>query len=458
MFRVKDSDIQDRLSPLTMVVVLLQLAALSAAITALVWASIRLQGVPSNGSASPDASTTSVRSFRDVVFPQLVVPSIVVVAQLAGLITLLRLQRRHEASQRSFHQVKLLAHDILASMDQGVITTDQQGSITSINSAAIRLVRAHPDCVGQPIDSISSLEAPLGDLHRQVATKRAPVKDVELSVKRNGNTRWLLVNAFDLKDIRGKTFGSVIHILDVTERLLMKEQVWRMEQFDRLSTLASGLHHEIKNPLTALSIHVQLLEEHLSVTDPGSEARQFLAVLKAEVRRLSGVLESFRNFASLDRLALRPTDANAILENVRRLIGPQAAQQHVHLALEPAQNGLPMVPLDSEKIEQAVLNLVVNALEAMPSGGTLTLAASASAGKLEIEVRDTGSGISPEIQHHVFGPYFTTKTRGTGMGLALVDKLVRQHRGRVDFGTSPAGTSFRITLPREESVEANAKP
>jgi PAS domain S-box-containing protein len=458
MFRVKDSDIQDRLSPLTMIVLSLQVIALLAALAALTWASFRVSRTATLGSAAPGLSGVTLRSFWELVFPRLVMPAIVVLAQVAGLVSFLRLQSRHKASQRSIQQVKLLAHNILASMDHGVVTTDPQGSITSINSAAIRLLRADPECVGRPISSISSEEAPLADLHHRVVSKRAPAKDVELRVARDGSTRWLLANAFDLRDTHGEALGSVIHILDVTERLLMKEQVWRMEQFDRLSTLAAGLHHEIKNPLTALSIHVQLLEEHLLATNPSEKTREFLGVLKAEVRRLSGVLESFRNFASLERLSVRPTDVGAMLESVRRLMDPQAALQQVRLAVSIPGRQLPTVLLDSEKIEQAVLNLVVNALEAMPGGGSLTLSAAVTDGRLQIEVEDTGQGIPPEIQSHIFGPYFTTKTRGSGMGLALVEKLVRQHGGRVDFGTGPEGTSFRITLPREDSVEVNGRP
>ena len=147
-----------------------------------------------------------------------------------------------------------------------------------------------------------------------------------------------------------------------------------------------------------------------------------------------------------------------VLEDVVRLIRPQASQQGVRLELHPPSDTLPRLALDSEKIEQAVLNLVLNALEAMPGGGELSLRTAVEDGQLLVVVRDTGPGIPPEIQDHIFHPYFSTKDRGTGIGLALAEKLVRQHRGHLDFRTGPGGTTFSITLPVTTQTRTGARP
>jgi CheY-like chemotaxis protein len=185
--------------------------------------------------------------------------------------------------------------------------------------------------------------------------------------------RRLVASALELRDLRGATLGCVIHLRDVTERMLIKEQMWRMEQFASLSTLASGLLHEIKNPLTALSIHVQLLEERLENDAIDQQTAELIGVLKTEVHRLNNTLSSFRDFAKLERLSLKAIDVQEVLQDVARLISPQARQQGVQLEFLRAGQGLPRVELDPGKIEQAVLNLVLNALEAMPEGGELTL-------------------------------------------------------------------------------------
>jgi two-component system, NtrC family, sensor histidine kinase HydH len=255
-----------------------------------------------------------------------------------------------------------------------------------------------------------------------------------------------------LKNRSEKPLGCVMLLRDVSDRVLMEERVRRMERFGSLGTLASGLHHEIKNPLTALSIHVQLLDKWLRDPNPKRSPDELIGVLKSEVRRLTGVLESFRDFASLQRLAVRQADISEVLGDIARLIGPQADQQHVEVTLRCSGERLPQVPLDVEKFKQAVLNLVVNAIEAMPGGGNLILGASARDAELLVEVSDSGQGIPAGIRSEVFKPYFSTKSGGTGIGLALTEKLVAQHGGRIDFQTGPLGTTFCIAVPLEPAI------
>src|SRR5262249_24304561 len=174
---------------------------------------------------------------------------------------------------------------------------------------------------------------------------------------RAGRALRLRIDGHALNDQEGTSLGCVIHLRDVTERMLMEERMCRMERFLSLATLASGLHHEIKNPLTALSIHVQLLEESLAggavAADAGVD--ELVGVLKTEVARLNGVLESFGSFANLQRLTISPTDPLPVLEKAIRLIRPQAAGQRVRITLLHQELPLPRVPLDAERFEQALL-------------------------------------------------------------------------------------------------------
>ena len=359
-------------------------------------------------------------------------------------------RRQYLASERSLRQVKMLAHDILASMDQGVITVDQRGCVTSINSAGIRLLGVDFECVGRPLACICCAEVPLVDLSAQVAKRQVPVQDRDFSVNQAGRVLRLSGDAHVLSDTKGTTLGCVIHLRNVTERVLMQERMRRMERFIGLGTLASGLHHEIKNPLTALGIHLQLLEERLTEAQALQPVGDLVGVLKTEVYRLNGVLDSFRSFANLQHLAVQPTDALGVLENTIRLVRPQAAQQQVEVALSHPDVAFPLMPLDAEKFEQALLNLVINALEAMPAGGKLTVSANVLDGWFQVEVTDTGAGIPPEIQKNLFQPYFSAKSTGTGMGLALSEKLISQHGGHIDYRTGPTGTTFRISVPLEQ--------
>ena len=447
MFREQSSDNRFRI-PVTVAIVLATLVlafALSATATFQVWEEYEMLG----GwlSRLEPVRDAEVETLREDIGGRIIARSVATAVLLLCTLSTLWLQLRHLAIRRALDQVKLLARDILASLNHGVITTDQQSMITSINPAAVSLLGVDFDCIGKPITCISSAEVPLESLSRDVTDRKEAVRDRELTIDRAGGVLKFVVNALKLKDTRGSTLGCVINIRDVTERMLMKEQMWRMEQFASLSTLASGLHHEIKNPITALSIHVQLLEERLRFTESASAVDQSIAILKSEVRRLNVTLESFRDFANLQRLHLKPVDVQELLEGVARLMRPQAEQQGVRLDVTRVEEPLPRLALDPEKIQQAVLNLVLNALEAMPEGGKMTLTAALGDGSLQMLVGDSGPGIPPEIQALVFHPYFSTKESGTGIGLALADKLVRQHHGNLGFRTGPTGTIFAITLP-----------
>lgn len=433
MFRIKKSDVPPSLGATAWVVV---------GLTALAWAagvSVAVRALA--GAPAPPALAAA--------------PPLLLAPAAAGFVWL---WRRTAASQESLRRVKLLAHDILASMDQGVVTTDDRGLVTSVNTAALRLLGADGECVGAPVGRLAPADLPLDELSRRVIDRHEHLREQEYNVPRDGPARRLLLSAHGLTGGDGRTDGCVFHLRDVTERMRMKEQVWRLQRLAHLSTLATGLHHEIKNPLTALSLHVQLVEERLRATRPGGSdpdpLDELVGVLKAEVRRLNGVLERFRNFASLERLSLRPTDAVGVLRDVARLFAPQAERQGVRLRLEAPAAPVPPVPLDEEKFREAVLNLVVNALEAMPAGGDLTLAARPADGALVVEVGDTGPGIPDEVRADLFAPYVTTKPHGTGMGLALTEKLIGQHGGSVTFQTGPGGTVFRLTLPGTASPPA----
>jgi two-component system, NtrC family, sensor histidine kinase HydH len=454
MFRAMASEIRSR-TPLTAAILMIALALaflLSAAAVYQVFDEYRLLGSWVDRRAA--VSVSEIADLRQEIGTRIIIRSTATAVLVLCSVATLWLQQRQFAIQRTLHQVRLLSGDILASMDQGVITIDLRNTITSINSAAIWILGVESECIGQPLARIAAQGLPLVEMAAHVAERNEAIWDQDFALEHGGRVRRVRSHAHVLKDADGGAAGCLFLLRDVSDRVLIEERIRRMERFLSLGTLASGLHHEIKNPLTALSIHVQLLEKRLREPDPKKPLDELIGVVKTEVLRLNGVLESFRDFASLRRLVVRPANVHEVLEEIMHLVGPQAEQQHVQSTLkEPAAN-FPSVPLDAEKFKQAVLNLVINALEAMPTGGNLVLGASARNGELLVEIADTGPGIAPEIQKDLFKPYFSTKDRGTGMGLALTEKLIGQHGGRIDLKTSPLGTTFAIAIPLERAEAA----
>jgi signal transduction histidine kinase len=218
-----------------------------------------------------------------------------------------------------------------------------------------------------------------------------------------------------------------------------------------LGRLTSGVTHEVKNPLNAMRIHLELLRARLAQAGggpPTGEIAENLDVIAHEIHRLDRVVQGFLRFVRPQDLRLGPVDVNALLTSVVRLARPEAAAGNVEIVLDLA-TGLPPVTADAELIGQACTNLVSNAIQAMPAGGTLTVASRrAPRGAVEIRVADQGVGIPPEDLDKVFRLYFTTKPRGSGIGLALVYRTVQMHDGRIDVeSTVGKGTSVTLTLP-----------
>jgi signal transduction histidine kinase len=350
------------------------------------------------------------------------------------------------AIQRTLKRVRLVAAEVFARMEKGVIAIDYRGTITVINPAAVRMLMLKGYDAGQTLADISRADLPLAEMVAASGTDPSGCER-DFVLERNRQTRRIRADAHILEDSTGGRLGCIIMLRDVTQRYLEEQRLQRIERFQSLGLLASGLIHEIGNPLTALGIHVRLLEKQIEEPDGAASASEIIGVLKSEIERLNRVLEDFRDYADVQTLAVRPTDALGVLEQVARLIQPQAAQQGVRVELKRPGRGLPPVPLDAEKFAQAVLNLAINALDAMPRGGELVLGAALQDHSVEVEVSDNGPGIAPEVRENMFKPYITTKQRGTGLGLALSEKLIVLQRGQIDYHTGPRGTSFLLRFP-----------
>lgn len=364
-------------------------------------------------------------------------------------IALTLLVKAYFSSQRSLRNVLVLATDVLASLDEGVVTTDSEGRILSINPRGRELVGDFP--IGTEIavylNNLPDDYQPLREICQSVSQNGKTVRDHDFTVLQQGHIRHLRAGCSPLQDHNHRQVGTVIHIHDDTEKTLIEQRLRRMERYIGLGSLASGLQHEIKNPLSALSLHIQLLTEAIQGDIDSKAINESLEVLRTETNRITLVLENFRDFASVSKLNRNKIDLKEILQKLVKLTEPQA----VNLGIE-IQTDLPAesceINVDAVRIEQVLLNLVINSFHAMPKGGKIQLRVQNLEASLQIEVADTGCGIPAYLQDKVFDPYFTTRNQGTGMGLALCDKIVRQHDGTIEFTTSSNGTTFVITLPR----------
>lgn len=240
----------------------------------------------------------------------------------------------------------------------------------------------------------------------------------------------------------------------------LSERARRAERLAELGTLTGGLTHEIKNPLSTIQLNLQLLREDLMPENPAySRLVSRLDTVGKEVSRLRDIVDDFLRYAGRIELDKKPTDVHRLLEDLVDFFTPQAQLQRVQLRVRPpgpgdgngeeADRGPLLVPLDERMIEQSVLNLMINALQAMPErGGEIILSARRSGPSALIEVTDTGQGMEPQVLEKIFDAYYSTKKSGTGLGLAIAKRIAEEHGGRVYATSDPGkGSVFTIELP-----------
>ncbi len=219
-------------------------------------------------------------------------------------------------------------------------------------------------------------------------------------------------------------------------------QLLQAERLSSLAEIASGVVHEVRNPLGAIKGAVEILEDELA---PDSPRREFARIAKTEVERIDKLVQEFFHFARAKEPNKQPTDLNETIRAVKLLVEHQAAAQAVHVSEELA-NDLPLVSLDPEQIKQVLLNLAINSLQAMPEGGKLVFRTFRKDNKIYVETEDTGGGIDEATKSKIFDPFFTTKDKGLGLGLSVVYKIVNQHKGQIEVLNAPSGTKFMLTF------------
>ncbi|HVL50604.1 MAG TPA: ATP-binding protein [Actinomycetota bacterium] len=244
----------------------------------------------------------------------------------------------------------------------------------------------------------------------------------------------------------------------------LEQRAQAAERLAELGTLTGGLAHEIKNPLSTIGLNLQLLRESIDDSDlpPDllSRLQNRLDAITSEADRLRGILEDFLSFAGRIRLDPQPTDINRVIEQLADFFHPQAEASGIRLRtqLDPAAGQL---PLDVTLFKQALLNLLLNATQAMvearysgkPHGGSADLIVRTQPNRdgIEVHVIDTGPGIDPAVREKLFQPYFSTKRKGTGLGLPTTRRIVHEHGGAITVHTEPGrGSDFTLHLPRHE--------
>jgi PAS domain S-box-containing protein len=334
---------------------------------------------------------------------------------------------------------------VLESLPTGILVCDEKHSLIVVNKAALRFfpLGRKEGCLWELIP-----DEYFAGFFRQVLQSGDRILEHEMNIDTLGVNHLLSISVLPLVEKR-KITGSLIYIEDITEKRNRETRLRRAENLASLTTLAAAVAHEIKNPLGAISIHLQLMQKSIAKNDsqPNQSIQKYLSILNDEVDRLNHIVVDFLFAVRPMSLELRKADINVLIDEIAEFIRAELEQSRIRLLLEPDEN-LPPALIDERHMKQVLLNLIQNAQAAMPNGGLLTIATQVSDNEIRISICDTGIGINEENLKKIFEPYFTTKDNGTGLGLTLVYKIIKEHRGEISVESRVGeGTNFEIILP-----------
>ena len=274
----------------------------------------------------------------------------------------------------------------------------------------------------------------------------------ELLIKRgDGSEVWVEASTSAIRDSRGKVTHIVTIVENVSERKKFSDEVLRLKTLSTLGAFTAELAHEIKNPLNAMHIQMALMEREIrAISRVGEKAKKELldtvSVVQKELIRLSGFVEECLHFSKTGELNKSYVDIHEILNEIVSLLTPQAQLNGIQVELE-FHSALPKIKADRDKIKQAMLNIMINGVEAMPDGGTLRVGVKRNENEILISCQDTGPGIPNEIKDKIFDLFYTTKDGGTGIGLSFAQNIIQAHGGVIRLEQTHKGSKFVIAIP-----------
>jgi len=355
---------------------------------------------------------------------------------------------------RELKDVKNFAESIIQSIGSGIIITEMNDTITYINRAGERILGfSKEELMGKPF-SIFSLREKQSVIPSFLNNPDDQDTRKEGWMKKKDQTEFPV--GFTINNhlsIRGERIGKIVVFRDLTNVYKIQEEILRMDRLVSLGKLASGIAHELRNPLAGIKTTAQALSEEMSGDD---SRREYLHRITKEIDRLNDLLKTFFSFAKPQNLNLVHCHIKDIINEIIPFLIKEIADKGIHFK-ETYHPQLPKIKVDKTQMHQVFLNLFLNAIQAMPNGGELKIEASSmNSNSLEdykqnfvkVIISDTGKGIPPHIIHKIFDPFFTTKPRGIGLGLSITYQIIKKHGGTIKVESQwERGTSFIINLP-----------
>jgi len=375
----------------------------------------------------------------------LIMGSILLLIGFAGIF-LLFLAQSYRATRQQLSRVQTFSDTIVEKMPAGLLAIDEQERIVSLNPAAARILNL-------------SCEAAAGKQARDLLPEelRGFITDCRTAVEKEieccpaDRPVPLQVSVSALRDENERLLGHILLLKDLSEIRTLRSQIVRNQRMATVGSLAAGVAHEIRNPLSSIKgFATYFRERYQSVPDD----QKIADIMIQEVDRLNRVVGQLLDFSRPLSLSRKPVHIRNLISDSLALVRQKAEEKNIAISMDVVPENI-TARIDPDQIRQVLLNLHLNALEAMDSGSRLSVSAKKDSNMLQIRIQDTGCGILPEHLSRIFDPYFTTRSSGAGLGLAIVHNIIEAHEGRIEVESRPGeGTAITLHLPDSEEEAA----
>lgn len=391
-------------------------------------------------------SLDEVRAVEDRMIRRLIIISLVLAAIGVIILSITFTTQNLRTVSNEFKKFKTFTSTVLENMGECVVVVDEQMKITIFNKASENLFKTKvEEIINKDLSDLSGeIFLSLSDYCKDINENCA---NVSIDSKIGDEKKYLNLNFTRNRDEEGKT-NYIIVINDLTESRRLEEESKRREKLSAMGELASGVAHEIRNPINAIGMIAQRLDKEFNVEKESEEYHKITNLLRSEVTRINKIITQFLSYAKPFSLQLKKINSKIFFDDIYRLYADQAKSRGAKL-VKQSDPSFEMT-VDPELLKQSLINLLQNAIDAVYSNGTIEINYFKKEGDLVIEISDNGKGIPENIKTKIFDLYFTTKPEGTGLGLSIVQKIIAEHNGTIEvFSEVNKHTKFKITIPQK---------
>ena len=390
------------------------------------------------GVSLEDINNVEKRMLRRMILISLILAAISII-----VLSIIFTTQNLKSISNEYDKFKTLTSSVLENMSEAVVVLDNENRITLFNKSAENLFKIKSENVLQ--NNISTIANGVLNF-LQVEDLNNTISSFEKEIHFNGEQKHFSLSISPLVDPDTNQTKYTVVIKDLTETKRLEEDAKRNEKLSAMGELASGVAHEIRNPINAIGMIAQRLNKEFTTTHNQNEYLDITQLLRGEVNRINKIITQFLSYAKPIDVNLRPVDIKSYLSEVYKLFEDQAKQKSTNFVLKGTESIT--INLDADLIKQSLMNILQNAFDASKKDGEVTIKYFRISNNLIIEISDNGIGISTEQQKKIFDLYFTTKKDGNGLGLSISQKIISQHNGSISVTSKVnSGTTFKIILP-----------